>query len=123
MVFLGCSKDDDSWAACEDLSQAKYELKISPNGAGTIDERVLQVVEGYSTGFSGIFPQIKVEFTAMPKQGYEFKHWLILLEGPETPNDTPFSITENPLTRSVYCHYDNYRKFLTLTAVFEEIVE
>lgn len=60
-LLLGCSKDYGP----PDL-EVNYVLLVFPEGAGTIDTKVIERDNGVYT----------IQLTAIPSTGYSFSHWL-----------------------------------------------
>jgi len=87
------------------LEQTQYSVEINTQGNGVVEERVIELPEGYQSEAALYPPGSIVEFSAIPDESWEFSHW----EGSVTETNKD----NNPLELEIQSN-------ITLNVIFVE---
>ena len=87
------------------VEQTQYSVEINTQGSGVVEEKVIELPEGYKSETTLYPPGSIVEFSAIADEGWEFSHW----EG----DVTEVNKNNNPLELEI-------QSAISLTAVFVE---
>ena len=98
------NKDIDLTAV---LEQTQFSVETSVEGSGVLEEKIIEMPEGYSSSATLYPPGSIVEFSATPDTGWEFEQW--------TGDISSDQSTQNPIQITIN---DDYK----INAVFRQTI-